>query len=634
MEPLGSRRRRNVGIGDGRTRDLLEPSDDTPVSEPGVRSWHDLLAGIRGLRPLFATAWQCGRAFVLISILIRCARAVIPALVLWVWMLLLDAAVAFGRGSPGAAADVWNFLVMECALIAVGEVLARTSNYCATTLTDRVASALSMRMIENVQRVELMSFEDPAFRDRLDRARRRTGTRLSVLASVMGVGQDSLSLLVFCVLFVTVSPWLLLWLGCVAIPGCLADIYGARRMHDLTRARSSDQRYLDYIRFLGASVQGAKEVKLFGLGRHLLSRYADGAQAMEAETSRVAARQVLWAGASSLISVGGFFIACAFVVRRFLDGTSSLGAVMITIRGFSSVRSNVERISAGVADMLNEALWVKDLFSCLDAGTCLPAAERRIRLRPRIRDGFKFEDVGFVYPGSRDWVLKGVNLHLRVGETVALIGGNGVGKTTLVKLLTRLYAPTAGRILLDGIDLAEYDVDELRARIGVVFQDFVRYDMAVRDNIGFGNIAAIGDNARLTAAARSGGADALIQRLPAQYEQMLGRRFAGGVELSGGEWQRLALARAYLRNGQILILDEPTAGLDPQSEHEILKRIRSNAECQMILLISHRLSAARCADRVVVLRNGTVHEDGSHRELLAASGHYARLFALQAAAYR
>jgi ATP-binding cassette subfamily B protein len=385
---------------------------------------------------------------------------------------------------------------------------------------------------------------------------------------------------------------------------------------------------------LGAGTQSAKEVKLFGIGPYLTDQYNQLAKAIDAENWGLAARRAAAGAALNVISTGGYYGAYIVVLVRALAGSISIGTLAFLTGAFSRSRSYIEVILASFNEIAQEAMFLKDLFDffAMQPSICsLPGALPGPR---PIRDGFEFQSVTFAYPGESRPVLRNINFRLHAGDKVALIGQNGAGKTTLVKMLARLYDPTEGRILLDGVDLREYDVDDLRREIGVIFQDFMRYDAIVRENIGLGNIKQLADQDLIESAAAKSMAKSFIERLPGRYDQMVGRRFEGGTDLSGGEWQKIALARAYMRDAQLLILDEPTATLDARAEYEAFQRFSELTRGRTAVLISHRFSTVRMADRILVLADGEIREEGTHQDLLAAAGHYAELFELQAAGYR
>jgi ATP-binding cassette, subfamily B, bacterial len=589
---------------------------------------------VRRVASYLTDIWKTSPALVSVCVLTRLARAVSPAAMLWIWMLTLDGAVALMTGSSTSARYVWTLIGLELAVTVVTDLLGRWGAVAFGVLSDRFGRQLSVGLMNHAQTFELEAFEDPAFLDMLERARRESGQRLALLMSVLNIGQDLLSVVAFSMLFAALSGWFFLVIFAVAIPACIGETHFAAVSHVMFRRRSKERRFLDYLRYLCAGSQSVKEVKMFGLGPHLAGLYTETARQMEREDKTLATRRALVGGGLNIVALIGYYASYGFVFRMFLEQAITIGMLMFMIRALSRARGHVEQLTSRISDVAQEIRGVNDLYTCMERAPACAVGAPTVRIACAVRDGFELQDVGFRYPGAPRWALRHISLRLRVGETVALVGPNGAGKTTLVNLLVRFYEPTEGRILLDGIDLRNYEPGDLRKRIGAVFQDFMRYDLTVRENIGFGDLTALGEEARLAAAATVSGASALIGRLPRGYDQILGRRFEGGANLSGGEWQRLALARAFVGNPDVLILDEPTAALDAQAECDLFERMVAAAAGRLVILISHRFSTARVADRLVVLGNGMVQEEGTHEQLLARRGRYAALFEMQAAGYR
>jgi ATP-binding cassette subfamily B protein len=448
------------------------------------------------------------------------------------------------------------------------------------------------------------------------------------------MGQDTLTLLSLSAGLIVFSPLLLILLIAAVIPAFLGETHFTKLAYSVHFRWTPQRRMLDYLRYLGASSQSAKEVKIFGLGGHLAKRYHDLSLGIYNENKGIAIKRATLGSALNLVSTGGYYGAYVVVLMKTLAGGISIGTFTFLTSSFARSRGYIERILSGFNDISEQAIFLQDLFEFFAMRPAIHSVPHAIPAPRPIRQGFEFRNVNFNYAGSDRLVVQNINFSLYPGEKVALIGENGAGKTTLVKLLARLYDPTAGQILLDGIDLREYDVEDLRREIGVIFQDYMRYDMLVRENIGFGNIDSLDDHPRMETAARKSLANGLISRFPNGYDQMVGRRFEDGVDLSGGEWQKLALARAYMRDAQLLILDEPTATLDARAEYEVFQRFSELTRGRMAVLISHRFSTVRMADRILVLAGGEIQEQGTHEQLLALGGRYAELFELQAAGYR
>ena len=578
--------------------------------------------------------WETSPLLVAVSVVLRLFRALLPLAMLWISKLILDAVVARISRGTGTLGSIWKLVAIELALAVASDLLARANTLCDSLLGDRFTNRVSVRLMQHADRLDLAFFEDPVFYDNLERARRQTTARLGLLAALLGTGQDFLSLISLSAGLIVFSPWLMVLLIAAVIPAFLGETHFTSLAYSVLYQRTPHRRQLDYLRLLGASVQSAKEVKIFGLGGYLADRYERLAEDIYAENRSLALRRSVVGSALNLISTGGYYGAYAVVLVRTLAGAISIGTFTFLTGAFSRSRSYIERILSSFNDISEQAMYLKDLFEFFEMQPAIGSPPGAIPAPRPIRAGFEFRNVAFAYPGSDRRVVRNINFHLDLAEKVVLIGENGAGKTTLVKLLARLYDPTEGSILLDGVDLRDYDVDDLRHEIGVIFQDYMRFDMLVRENIGFGKIESLDDRERIATAAHKSLAKGLIDRLADGYDQMVGRRFEGGVDLSGGEWQKLALARAYMRNAQLLILDEPTATLDARAEYEVFQRFADLTRDRMAVLISHRFSTVRMADRILVLADGAIQEQGTHRQLVALGGRYAELFELQAAGYR
>ena len=597
-------------------------------------SWRDRLASLRYVRPLLRMVWETSPPLVLGTTFLRLIRALLPLAMLWVSKLILDAVVARITHESGNLQQVWKLVALELGLAVVSDILGRVNTLFDSLLGDRFTNRVSVRLMQHATQLDLASFEDPVFYDKLERARRQTTGRLAMLASILNLCQDSLSLLSLSAGLIVFSPWLMVLLIAAVVPAFLGETHFTTLSYSVLFRRTPQRRKLDYLRFLGAGAQSAKEIKIFGLGRHLSQQYYEIAEAIDLENKGIAIKRAAIGSGLNLVATGGYYGAYAVVLFRTLAGGITIGTFTFLTGSFSRSRMLIEKILSSFNDISEQALFLKDLFEFFEMQPAIRSKPNAIPAPRPIRDGFEFQNVAFSYPGSENLVVRNINFRLYAGEKIALIGENGAGKTTLVKLLSRLYEPTAGRILLDGVDLRDYDVEDLRREIGVIFQDYMRYDLSVRENISFGKIDSLQDADRIESAAYKSLAKNVIDRLPNGYDQMVGRRFEGGVDLSGGEWQKFALARAYMRDAQLLILDEPTATLDARAEFEVFQRFAELTRGRMAVLISHRFSTVRMADRILVLADGSIQEQGSHQQLVALGGRYAELFELQAAGYR
>jgi ATP-binding cassette subfamily B protein len=597
-------------------------------------SWRERFASLRNVRPLFALVWETSPPLVTATAVLRLIRALLPLASLWVPKLIIDATVGFVMHKTGDLTRVWHLVALELGLAVLSDILGRLNTLCDSLLGDRFTDLVSVRLMRHATGLDLASFEDPVFYDKLERARRQTNGRLTLLASLLNMGQDFLTLISLSAGLIVFSPWLMALLIAAVIPSFLGETHFTKLAYSIHFRWTPQRRLLDYLRYLGASAQSAKEVKIFGLGRHLTERYHQLSSDIFNDNKKIAIKRAALGSALNVISTGGYYGAYVVVLMKTLAGGISIGTFTFLTGAFARSRGFIERILSGFNDISEQAIFLDDLFEFFEMRPAIRSMPGAIPAPRPIREGFEFRSVNFNYAGSDRLVVQNINFRLYPGEKIALIGENGAGKTTLVKLLARLYDPTSGTILLDGIDLREYDVDDLRREIGVIFQDYMRYDMLVRENIGFGNVDSLSDHPRMETAARKSLAKSLITRLPNGYDQMVGRRFEGGVDLSGGEWQKLALARAYMRDAQLLILDEPTATLDARAEYEVFQRFAELTSGRMAVLISHRFSTVRMADRILVLAGGEIQEQGTHEQLLALGGRYAELFELQAAGYR
>ncbi len=568
------------------------------------------------------------------TLLLRGIAALFPLATLWVSKLIIDLVVRSIRHQAIHRSDIWKLLILELLLAVGSDTLGRFISLVDSLLGDQFTNYVSIRLMEHANSLDLISFEDPVFYDKMERARRQTTSRLGMLAGLAGMGQQLLTLLSLISAVVFFSPWLLLLLMAATIPVFLGETKFATLNYSMLYRYTPERRELDYLRYLGASNQSAKEVKIFGLGGYLADRSRALFDRFYLENRHLAVQRAIQGTLINLVPTGAYYTAYALIIIRALAGALSIGDLTLVAGAFARARSIMESLVSGLVGISEQALFIKDLFEFFETNPTIASVPGALPAPRPIRLGFEFQNVSFAYAGSDRNVLDGVSFVFHPGERIALVGENGAGKTTLVKLLARLYDPTSGRILLDGVDLRQYDVDDLRQEIGVIFQDYMRYDMLATENIGFGRIREMQDEQRLTGAAEKSLAAAVVEALPAGYGQMLGRRFDNGVDLSTGQWQKISLARAYMRDAQILILDEPTASLDARAEFEVYKRFVDLTTGKMAVLISHRFSTVRMADRILVLEGGKVVEEGSHLDLVELGGKYAELFDLQAAGYR
>jgi len=597
--------------------------------------WRDRFVALRNLPPLLKMVWATSPLLAGGGLALRLLAAVVPVTALWVGKLIIDQTVKIISGdATGSISRIWLLLGAELALAVLGDVLGRCITLCDSLLGDKFTNHVSLRLMEHAGKLDLVSFEDPAFYDKLERARRQTSDRMGMLALLASMLQNGITLVFLSAGLVWFSRWFLVVLVAALAPVFLGESHFAQLGYSMLYRWTPQRRQLDYLRFLAASNQSAKEVKIFGLSPYLIQKAEELFSSFYFENCRLAVRRAAAGSALNLLPTATYYGAYALILQRTLSGSLSVGDLTFLAGAFLRSRTLLQTMFANLTNVSEQALYVKDLFDFFDTQPTVVSKPGAIPAPRPISKGFEFRQVSFSYPGSSRLVLRDVSFRLERGQKIALIGENGAGKTTLVKLLARLYDPTSGSILLDGIDLREYDVDDLRREIGVIFQDYVRYDMKARDNIGLGRVEELFNQERIESSAQKSLASSVISGLPAGFDQMLGRRFEGGVDLSTGQWQKVALARAYMRDAQVLILDEPTASLDARAEYEVFQRFSDLTRDKTAVLISHRFSTVRMADRILVLEDGTVLEQGSHKQLLELGGRYAELFELQAAGYR
>jgi ABC-type multidrug transport system, ATPase and permease components len=604
-------------------------------------SWKERLEALRYVPALFRLIWRTHRGYTLAMIVLRVMRSVVPVMTFWVGKLILDAVIA-AKATHGSLSQVWRYLALELAIVLVGEILARASSLIESLLGDLFSNAMSVQLMEHAAKLDLAQFEDPEFYDHLERARRQTVGRIALLSLLLSMSQDALTLLTLAGALIAYNPWLLLLLAVAVIPSFLGETHFASLGYSLLFRWTPERRQLDYLRFVGASDKTAKEVQMFGLAPWLTERYRILSQKFYEENRNLSIRRGIVSALLSILGTIGYYSAYIVILIRAVRGDITIGTLTFLAASFGRGRDVIQNILLSASNVAEQALYLRDLFVFLGMRPTIESPSNARLVPAKIQSGFAFENVGFRYPDSERWAIRNVDFTLKPGERVALVGENGAGKTTITKLLARLYDPTEGRITLEGVDLKEYDLVSLRHAIGVIFQDFVRYDMRFDENIGVGEIDSVradleknnGTPPSITTAAENSLAASLLPRFSKGYQQMLGRRFEEGVDLSGGEWQKIALARAYIRDAQVLILDEPTAALDARAEYEVFLRFSELVAGRMAILISHRFSTVRMADRIIVLRNGKVEEQGSHEELLNNGGLYEELFTMQAAGYR
>lgn len=602
---------------------------ESPENDPKAR-----LASLKSVPRLLKLIWQTNPRMALTNIVLRLITSVFPPVMLYIGKLIIDEVVLLvNTKGQHTNEDLWIWVSLEFALAVVLDILNRLINLNDTLLGDLFANKSSVQIIEHAAKLDLYQFENPTFYDKLEKARQQTGGRTYMMTQVLAQLQSIISFIMLGVGLAIFSPWLILVLLIAAVPSFISESRFNTLKYSLTTAWTPQRRELDYIRYMGASDSTAKELKIFNLSDFLSQRFTKLSHEFYEANRKLSIRSAFWGGLLYLLSTGVYYGAYIYIIINTVHGAITLGDLTFLAGSFDRMRSAFQTIMNRFADISSRALYLQDFFDFFDLKPTIISDNSSKKVPRPIQKGFTFENVSFQYPDKDNYSLKNISFHLKIGEKIALVGENGAGKTTLVKLLARLYEPTEGRILLDGVDLREYDIEDLRSQIGIIFQDYVKFALKVSENIAIGNIKEINNLELIKTAAQKSLADTVVKKFPEGYEQMLARRFKGGVEMSGGEWQKIALARAYMRDAQLVILDEPTASLDARAEHEVFLRFSELITGKMAVLISHRFSTVRMADRILFLENGELKEIGSHEELMQLNGKYADLFRLQAKGY-
>lgn len=593
------------------------------------------MTALRNLPAFFKLVWHTSPWLTVINSLLRIARSALPLAILYVGKLIIDQVVLLSTDKSHTSHEyLWELVAIEFGLAILSDVLSRGITLLDTLLGDLFANETSVKIMQHAATLDLDQFEDAIFYDKLERARQQTVGRTILLSQVLSQVQDLITMGFLAAGLMVFNPWLILLLLVAVVPAFLGEAYFNDKSYVLTRGQTSERRELDYLRYLGASDETAKEVKLFDLSGFFIERFKNLSDKFYIDNRKLATSRSVWGSVFAMIGSAGYYAAYVVIIGKAITGSLSIGDLTFLAGSFRQMRSLLEGVLTRFTSVSQGAIYLRDLFEFFEIKPRITQAAHPRPFPNPIREGFVFENVGFRYTHSNQWANRHLSFTLHAGEKLALVGENGAGKTTLVKLLARLYDPTEGRILLDGYDLREYDLAALRMNTGIIFQDYLRFQMTVAQNIAVGNIVEKENRELIISSAEQSLADPLAQRLPGKYDQMLGRRFSQGVELSGGEWQKIALARAYMREAQLLILDEPTAALDARAEYEVFQRFADLTKGKSAVLISHRFSTVRMADRILVLEKGMLLEIGSHETLLQLNGRYAELFHLQAMGYR
>jgi len=590
-------------------------------------------SALKNLPQFFRLIWGTNKYMTIGNVLLRIVKAAIPLMVLYVGKEIIDEIIRLIDATDKDWNYLWLLLGIELGLAIFSDLINRVITLLDSLLGDLFSNKTSVELIKHAATLDLYQFESPEFYDKLERARRQTTGRTVLMTQVLAQFQDIITIVFLGIGLIAFNPWLILILFVAVLPAFLGETHFNQRTYSLTRSWTPERRELDYLRYIGASDETAKEVKIFSLAEFLSNRFKELSDKYFLANRKIAINRALWGSLLSSVGTISYYGAYLFIIYETVNGAITIGTLTFLAGSFQKMRNMLQAIMNRFSKIAEGSLYLQDLFDFFAIQPNIVSGNENAKIPQPIQDGFVFENVGFKYPNSEVWAIRNLSFHLKKGEKLALVGENGAGKTTLVKLLARLYNPTEGRILLDGKDLKSFNLGDLRQNIGIIFQDYIRFQMKASENIAIGNIENRIELDIIKDAAKKSLADTVIEKLPGEYEQILGKRFDKGVELSGGQWQKIALGRAYMRDAQLLILDEPTSALDARAEHEVFIRFAELMTGKSAVLISHRFSTVRMADRILFLENGELLELGSHEELLAKEGKYAELFHLQAQGY-
>jgi len=592
------------------------------------------LQSLKLLIPFFRMIWKTSPSLTFSNIFLRLFKSAIPLGQLYVGKLIIDEVIHLISAPQKDFHQLWWWIGLELGLAVFSEIFNRLISLTDALLGDLYANHSSIELMHKAASLDLGMFEDSEFYDKLERARRQTTGRVVLMSMVLSQLQDLITILFLGAGLVVFEPWLILILFIAVLPSFLSEAYFSRSSYSLVRSWTPQRRELDYLRYIGASVETAKEIKVFGLDHFLTGRFSRIAKDYYKANKVIAVKRTIWGTLLQILSVLAYYGAYILIIVRTVAGAVTVGEMTFLSGSFNRLQSQLQNLLSTFTRITESALYLQDYFDFLAIVPTIRDHPEAMEAPAEIKEGIRFENVGFKYPGTEEWAVRHISFFLEPGEKLALVGENGAGKTTLVKLLARMYDPSEGQIMIDGVDIRQFSIESYRKMIGVIFQDYVRFSFKAGENVAVGQIEESENTQQIKTAAEKSLADPVIQKLPEGYNQMLGKRFAEGIDLSGGEWQKIALARAYMRDAQIVILDEPTASLDARAEYEVFKRFSELTKGKSAVIISHRFSTVRMADRILVLKNGELLEIGTHEQLLSANGLYAELFHLQAQGYQ
>ena len=596
--------------------------------------WKGGFKAIRFLPRFFKEIYTSGPFIFIFNLLCRLINAFTPVIILWVGKLIIDE-IIFQAGSSGDKnlSTLWWYIGIELAIVVFSDLINRMVNLTDGLIGDLYSNHSSVEIIKKTRDLSISQLEDSEIYDKLERARTQTNGRVGLMTNILSQIQSLIMVFSLIAALIYFEPWLIVLLVISIIPSFINELNFSSQRYSIARSWTSERRELDYLRYIGANSNTAKEIKLFNLIDFISDRFKKLSHQYYLINQKLAVRRTILGTLFNLLGTLSYYGAYILIILRAVAGVITIGDLTFLSGSFSKLRSTLQSMFGRLTRISESALYLRDYFDFIDLSTD-NSIVTQLSMPSIIKTGFEFKSVSFSYPGSKEKVLKDVNFHLNVGEKMAFVGQNGAGKTTLIKLLLRFYKPDEGQILLDGRDIQDFDEAEYQSMFGVIFQDFIKYDFNVRENIAVGDINQIDDQSAIQAAAELSLADEFISEMSEGYQQQLGRRFTKGKDLSGGQWQKIALARAYIRDASVMILDEPTSALDAKAEYEAFQRFMGLTKDKTSIIISHRFSTVRMADRIIVLENGTVTEEGTHEALMKNEALYAELFTLQAAGYQ